>query len=72
MQNLGLELAESGVIELCNQNLPIIQGKFLVTLAFHHKDGTVYDWQDKKFEFYVQKGSNHDGLVDLDFKYKIL
>ncbi|MBI4234823.1 ABC transporter ATP-binding protein [Candidatus Peregrinibacteria bacterium] len=72
LQNLGLELAESGVIELCNQNLPIIQGKFLVTLAFHHKDGTVYDWQDKKFEFYVQKGSNHDGLVDLDFKYKIL
>lgn len=72
LQNLGLELQDSGVIELCNQGLPIIQGKFLVTLAFHHRDGTVYDWQDKKFEFYVQRGSSHDGLVDLDFKYKIL
>ncbi len=72
LQNLNIELANTGVIEMTNQKLPLIQGKFWVTLAFHHKDGTVYDWQDKKFEFYVQKGGIHDGLVDLDFKYKSL
>ncbi len=72
LQDLKINLEKKGVIEMVNQKLPLIQGKFFVTLAFHHRDGTVYDWQDKKFEFYVQKGSSHDGLVDLDFVYKKL
>ncbi len=70
LQKISLKLKDKGVIELTNNQLPLIQGKFLVTLAFHHQDGTAYDWQDKKWDFYVQKGGSHDGLVELDFKYK--
>lgn len=70
LQDLDISLKDVGIIEMVNQRLPLIQGKFLVTLAFHHRDGTIYDWQDKKFEFCVQRGGSHDGLVDLDFKYK--
>lgn len=71
LQKMNLVLKDSGIIELTNAQLPLIQGKFLVTLAFHHRDGTAYDWQDKKWKFYVQKGGTHDGLVELDFTYHI-
>ncbi|MBP6085306.1 ABC transporter ATP-binding protein [Candidatus Gracilibacteria bacterium] len=64
-----LELKGEGTIDLVCDNLPLLQGKFLVTLAFHHVDGTVYDWQDKQFTFYVQKNNSDDGLVAFNFKF---
>ena len=71
LQKIDLNLKTKGVVELVCNNLPLIQGKFVTTLAFHRKDGVVYDWHDREYEFYVQKGGNKDGLVELDFTYKI-
>ncbi len=68
LQGKRLFLGDQGVLDLVCPKLPVIQGKFLLTLAFHHVNGTVYDWQDKKFVFYVQKCNNDEGLIAFEFQ----
>lgn len=68
LQGKKLLLGAYGILDLVCPKLPVMQGKFFLTLAFHHVNGKVYDWQDKKFVFYVQKHNNDDGLVAFDFQ----
>lgn len=72
LQNKELKLSDKGFVQLECPSLPLIQGKFLVTIAFHDTDGVTYDWQDKKFDFFVQQSNNDSGLVALNFNFSSL
>ena len=71
-ENKELKLSDKGFVQLECPSLPLIQGKFLVTIAFHDTDGVTYDWQDKKFDFFVQQSNNDSGLVALNFNFSSL
>jgi lipopolysaccharide transport system ATP-binding protein len=59
-----------GHIDLIIEKIPMIEGKFLVTVAVHSKDNIPYDWLDKKYSFNVARSGRDIGLFDIPCKWK--
>ncbi|MCF7859634.1 MAG: ABC transporter ATP-binding protein [Candidatus Cloacimonetes bacterium] len=55
-----------GIIRFFIKNNPLGEGKYLLTVAAHHKEGTNHDWHDKKYKFIIQNRSSDSGIVILD------
>ncbi len=59
------KIAGEGFIDLKIERLPLLRGKYLVTVAAHTRDHRPYDWRDKEFWFVVHPSVNDDGFVEL-------
>ena len=71
IRRLDLRLAEKGVIDIRIPELPILEGKYLVTLAFTGPDMRFHDLEDKAFAFDVVKDSNDVGSVALRARFEL-
>lgn len=59
-----------GYIDVNIDKLPMLQGKFLLTVAIH--SGNIHhDWVDKQFGFDVMKIQREAGLFDISCKFDI-
>ena len=71
LKNAPVELVEGvGHIDLIIEKIPMIEGKFLLTVAVHSKDNIRYDWWDKKYSFNVARSGRDIGLFDIPCKWK--
>lgn len=64
-----ITLKKSGYVDFKTDSLKLLSGSYVMTVAFHHKNGTTYDWRDKDYPFQVVNLSKDDGFVALDFKF---
>lgn len=66
------EICGNGYVDIDIENIPLIQGKFLLTVAIHSEDhATRYDWLDKQFSFAIVKSTNDDGLIAIASKWGV-
>ncbi|MDI6720559.1 MAG: ABC transporter ATP-binding protein [Methanomicrobiales archaeon] len=54
-----------GYIDLWIDRLPMLAGRFLLTVAAHTRSGECYDWQDKAYSFDVIPTGRDAGIFDL-------
>jgi len=70
LKNAPVESVEGvGHIDLLIEKIPMIEGKFLLTVAVHSKDNIHYDWWDKKYSFNVARSGRDAGLFDIPCKW---
>ncbi|MBN1289061.1 MAG: ABC transporter ATP-binding protein [Actinobacteria bacterium] len=71
----GLELGRvstEGEIEFDMSSLPMLDGRYMVSVACHSRDGnTVYHWLDKHIPFDVHSESSDVGLLYIPCEIKI-
>lgn len=73
LKNIPVESVEGvGHIDFIIEKIPMIEGKFLVTVAVHSKDNIHYDWLDKKYSFNVVRSGRDSGLFDISCKWKVI
>lgn len=60
----------SGHIEININDLSLLSGKFLLTVAAHTKSNVLYDWHDKKYSFTVVNTGGKVGIFDLRSKWR--
>lgn len=68
LQKKELKLSDIGFIDIYTEELPLIYGKYFLTVAFHSAKGEPYHWIEKGYSFNVFSRSHHAGVFDLDFK----
>ena len=54
-----------GHLDIIIAELPIIAGKYMLTVAVHSKDHVPYDWHDKKYAFTVIPSGEAVGLFNI-------
>lgn len=70
LKNAPVESVEGvGHIDLLIEKIPMIEGKFLLTVAVHSKDNIHYDWRDKRYSFNVARSGRDAGLFDIPCKW---
>jgi lipopolysaccharide transport system ATP-binding protein len=62
-------LKGDGYIDLEIKRLPMITGKFLLTVAVHARDGKTYDWIDKQYSFDVLSKGGDIGLFEVPCRW---
>ena len=60
-----------GFIDLKIDRIPLLRGKYFVTVAAHTRDHKPYDWRDKEFWFIVHSSTNDEGFIDIPCKWKV-
>ncbi|MBC7086791.1 MAG: Wzt carbohydrate-binding domain-containing protein, partial [Methanomethylovorans sp.] len=60
-----------GHIDLMVENIPMLSGRFLLTVAIHSREHNPYDWHDKLYHFDVIPTSRDAGMFDLPCKWII-
>ncbi|MBU4174680.1 MAG: ABC transporter ATP-binding protein [Actinobacteria bacterium] len=70
----GLEMgtvAGDGVVEFDLKSLPMLEGRYLVSVAAHSRDEqTVYHWQDKLYQFEMKSDIDDVGLLYIPCEVK--
>jgi adenine deaminase len=61
----------ANVIDLMVENIPMLSGRFLLTVAIHSREHNPYDWHDKLYHFDVIPTSRDAGMFDLPCKWII-
>ena len=71
LKNTPIKSVEGvGHVDLIIEKIPMIEGKFLVTVAVQSKDNIHYDWLDKQYSFNVARSGGDTGLFDIPCKWK--
>lgn len=72
LKNTSIESLESkGHVDLVIERIPMITGKFLLTVAVHTHDQKPYDWHDKQYSFDVIPTCRDAGLFEVPCNWKI-
>ncbi len=58
-----------GHVDLQVARIPMLAGKFLLTVAVHTRDGKPYDWVDKQYSFEVVPSGRDAGIVEIPCKW---
>ncbi|KXS43602.1 MAG: ABC-type polysaccharide/polyol phosphate transport system, ATPase component [Methanolobus sp. T82-4] len=58
-----------GHIDLVIDRIPMLMGKFLLTVAVHTHDHKPYDWHDKQYAFDVISTGRDEGLFEVPCKW---
>lgn len=61
----------NGHIDLVIDRLPILTGRFLLTVAVHSHDHKPYDWHDKLYSFDVMPTSRDAGLFEIPCSWRL-
>lgn len=70
IKNIKLEYIEgSGFIDLVIDEIPLLSGRFLLTVAIHSHDNKKYDWLDRYFFFDILPKSADVGLFNIPCKW---
>jgi lipopolysaccharide transport system ATP-binding protein len=66
------DMKSRGNIRIMINELPILQGKYYLSLAAQSEDNrTTYDWHSKAYPFYVMNKGNDEGFIRLDCDFEI-
>lgn len=60
-----------GHVDLIVERIPMITGRFLLTVAVHTHDQKPYDWHDKQYSFDVMPTSRDAGIFEVPCNWKI-
>jgi len=72
LKNASIDSLEGkGHIDLMIERIPMITGRFLLTVAVHTHDQKPYDWHDKRYSFDVIPTSRDVGLFEVPCNWKI-
>ncbi|MHC1755230.1 MAG: ABC transporter ATP-binding protein [Methanosarcina sp.] len=72
LKNVELDTLEGkGHVDLMVERIPMITGRFLLTVAVHTRDQKPYDWHDKQYSFDVIPTCRDGGLFEVPCNWKI-
>ncbi len=72
LKNVELDTLEGkGHVDLMVERIPMITGRFLLTVAVHTHDQKPYDWHDKQYSFDVIPTCRDVGLFEVPCNWKI-
>lgn len=72
LKNVELNVLEGkGHIDLVVERIPMITGRFSLTVAVHSRDQKPYDWHDKQYSFDVIPTCRDGGLFEVPCNWKI-
>jgi len=72
LKNLTIDsIKGNGHIDLIIDRLPILTGRFLLTVAVHSHDHKPYDWHDKLYSFDVMPTSRDAGLFEIPCSWRM-
>ncbi|MGB9938735.1 ABC transporter ATP-binding protein [Methanosarcina sp.] len=72
LKNLTIDSIEgNGYLDLVIDRLPILTGRFSLTVAVHSHDHKPYDWHDKLYSFDVMPTSRDAGLFEIPCSWKL-
>jgi len=72
LKNTPIDSLEGkGHVDLMIERIPMITGRFLLTVAVHTHDQKPYDWHDKQYSFDVIPTCRDIGLFDVPCNWKI-
>ena len=72
LKNVTIDTLEGkGHVDLIIERIPMITGRFLLTVAVHTHDQKPYDWHDKQYSFDVIPTGRDAGLFEVPCNWKI-
>jgi lipopolysaccharide transport system ATP-binding protein len=72
LKNISIDQIEGdGYIDLKIETIPMLSGRFLLTVAVHPHEGKAYDWIDKQYSFEVLPKGRDAGIFDVPCKWVI-
>ncbi|MBN1323082.1 MAG: ABC transporter ATP-binding protein [Methanotrichaceae archaeon] len=70
LKGVDIPLVEGeGHLDLQVDRLPLLSGRFLLTVAVHARDGKPYDWIDKQYSFEVLPFGRDAGIIDFPCRW---
>lgn len=70
LKNIIIDHVEGeGYIDLKIERVPILVGRFLLTVAVHTRDHKPYDWIDKQYSFEILPKGRDSGIFDVPCKW---
>lgn len=58
-----------GHIDLVIDRITMLEGRFVLTVAVHARDGTAYDWIDKQYSFNIMPRGRDSGIFEVPCKW---
>jgi lipopolysaccharide transport system ATP-binding protein len=72
LKNIEIDNLEGkGHVDLMVERIPMITGRFLLTVAVHTHDQKPYDWHDKQYSFDVIPTCRDAGIFEVPCNWKI-
>jgi lipopolysaccharide transport system ATP-binding protein len=72
LKNVLIDSLEGeGHIDFRIERIPMLTGRFLLTVAVHTHDQKLYDWHDKRYSFDVISTCRDVGLFEVPCNWKI-
>ena len=70
LKNITIDQIEGdGYIDLQIERIPMLSGRFLLTVAVHPHEGKAYDWIDKQYSFEVLRKERDDGIFEVPCRW---
>ncbi|MHB8117607.1 MAG: ABC transporter ATP-binding protein [Methanothrix sp.] len=70
LKNITIDQIEGdGYIDLKIETIPMLSGRFLLTVAVHPHEGKAYDWIDKQYSFEVLPKGRDAGIFEVPCKW---
>lgn len=71
LKNLTIDHIEgTGHLDLQIKKIPMLSGRFLLTVAVHTRDQKPYDWLDKRYSFDIIPISRNAGIFEIECNWK--
>ncbi len=72
LKNMNIEKIEGdGHIDLNIERIPMLSGRFALTVAVHTHEGKAYDWRDKQFSFEIQPKGRDAGIFEIPCRWSM-
>lgn len=72
LKNIIIDQIEgNGYIDLKIERIPMLSGRFLLTVAVHPHEGKAYDWIDKQYSFEILPKGRDAGIFEVPCKWAI-
>ncbi len=70
LKNITIDQIEGeGYIDLLIETIPMLSGRFLLTVAVHPHEGKAYDWMDKQYSFEVLPKGRDAGIFEVPCRW---
>ena len=70
LKNITIDQIEGeGYIDLAIEAIPMLSGRFLLTVAVHTHEGKAYDWLDKQYSFNILPAGRDVGIFEVPCRW---
>ena len=70
LKNITIDKIEGeGYIDLAIEAIPMLSGRFLLTVAVHTHEGKAYDWLDKQYSFNILPAGRDVGIFEVPCRW---